>query len=65
MIKKGASGRGQLDAMDAAAHQQRADFVFQIADLAAERRLRRVQAFGGCTGQASFLRNRNEKTKMP
>src|SRR5436853_6389918 len=43
MIEKGPPGGGQFDAVHAAAHQLDANLVFEIADLAAEGRLRRVQ----------------------
>jgi hypothetical protein len=60
MIEKRAPGGGQFDAVDAAAHQRNTDLVFEIADLAAERRLRRVQIFRGRDCQASRLRDRDE-----
>jgi len=41
----GAAGGGQFDTVHAAAHQLNADLIFQIADLATEGRLRRVQPF--------------------
>ena len=43
MVKKGLACGGQFDAVHAAAHQLDANLVFKIADLAAERRLRRMQ----------------------
>jgi len=45
MIEEGAAGGGQLHAVHAAGQERNADFVFEIADLAAQRRLRRVQPF--------------------
>ena len=42
-----------------------ADLVFEIADLAAERRLRRVQPFLGRERQAALLGDRDEIAKVP
>ena len=64
MVEKGAACGGQFDAVHAAAHQLDADLVFEIADLAAERRLRRVQPFLGRKRQASRLRDRDEIAKV-
>jgi hypothetical protein len=65
MIEKGPAGSGQFDPMHAAAHQLNADLIFKIADLAAQRRLRRVQLFLGRDCQASRLRDRDEIAKVP
>src|SRR5258708_14800930 len=65
MVEKGAAGGGQFDAVHASIHQRNADLVFEIADLAAERRLRRVQLFLGRDRQASRLRDRDEIAKVP
>ena len=51
--------------MHAAAHQLDANLVFEIADLAAEGRLRRVQPFLGRKRQASLLGDRDEIAKVP
>ena len=64
MIEKRAPGGGQFDAVDAAAHQLNADLIFEIADLAAERRLRRVQLFRGRDCQATSLRDSDEIAKV-
>jgi hypothetical protein len=45
MVEKGLACGGQFDAVHAAVHKLNADLVFEIADLAAEGRLRRVQPF--------------------
>jgi hypothetical protein len=65
MVEEGAPRRGQFDAMDTARQQGNADFVFEIADLAAERRLRRVQSLLGGDGETAFLRDRDEVSKVP
>jgi hypothetical protein len=65
MIEKGATGGGQFDAVDTAAHERDADFIFQIADLTAEGRLRRVQPLLGREREASLLSDRDEIAKMP
>jgi hypothetical protein len=36
MIEKGAPGGGQFDAVHAPIHKRNADFIFEIADLAAQ-----------------------------
>src|ERR1700731_3154058 len=59
------AGGGQLDAAHAAADQLDANLVFEIADLAAERRLRRVQPFLGRERQAALFGGRDEKAKGP
>ena len=64
MVEKRAPGGGQFDAVDAAAHQRNTDLVFEIADLATEGRLRRVQLFRGGDRQASCLRDRDEIAKV-
>ena len=65
MVEKGAAGGGQFDAVHAAAHQLDADLVFEIADLAAEGRLRRVQPFLSRKRQAALLGDRDEIAKVP
>jgi hypothetical protein len=51
-------------AVHAAAHQLNANLVFEIADLAAEGRLRRVRPFLSRERQAALLGDRDEITKM-
>jgi hypothetical protein len=46
-------------------HQRNADLVFEIADLPAQRWLRRVQLFRSRDRQASGLGDRDEITKVP
>jgi hypothetical protein len=48
-----------------AAHQLDANLVFEIADLAAEGRLRRVQPFLSRERQAALLGDRDEIAKVP
>jgi hypothetical protein len=55
MVEKGPTGGGQFDAVHAAAHQLEANLVFEIADLAAQGRLRRVQPFPSRERQAALL----------
>jgi hypothetical protein len=64
VIEKGPAGGGQLDAVHATAHELNADLIFEIADLSAQRRLRRVQLFLGRDCQAARLRDRDEVTKV-
>src|ERR1700726_2479403 len=65
MVEKGLARGGQFDAVHAAAHQPDANLVFEIADLAAEGRLRRVQPFLRRERQAALLGNRDEIAKVP
>ena len=65
LITGALTGIGQLDAVHAAAHELDADLVFEIADLAAEGRLRRVQPFLSRERQAALLGNRDEIAKVP
>ena len=65
MIEKGAAGCGELDAARAALQQLDADLQLQIADLPAQRRLRRVQPPLGSIGEAAFLGNSHEIAQMP
>src|ERR1700692_982448 len=64
MVEKGLTSGGQFDAVHAAAHQLDANLVFEIADLAAEGRLRRVQPFLSRERQAALLGDGDEITKM-
>ena len=65
MIEKGSPAVGEFDAARAAAKQLRADLIFEISDLTAERRLRRVQPFLGRDREASLLCDRDEIAKVP
>src|SRR6476620_1093486 len=65
MVEKGPTGGGQFDAVHAAAHQLDANLVFEIADLAAEGRLRRMQPFLSRERQAALLSYCDEITKVP
>jgi hypothetical protein len=65
VIEKRFSGGGELDPMDAAREQRRADLIFEIADLAAQRGLRGVQPLLGGNGEAAFLRDRHEIAQVP
>src|SRR3954454_19707805 len=65
MVEKGLASGGQFDAVHASAHQLDANLVFEIADLAAEGRLRRVQPFLSRERQAALLGDRDEIAKVP
>src|SRR5260370_29807740 len=65
MIEEGAPGGGQFDAVHASIHQRNADLVFEIADLATQRRLRGVQPFLSRKRQAALLGDRDEVAKVP
>jgi len=65
MVEKGFAGRRQLDALRAADHQRNADFLFEIADLPAERGLRRVELLFGGNRQTAGIGHRNEVAQMP
>ena len=65
MVEKGAPGGGQFDAVHAAAHELNADLIFEIADLATEGRLRRVEPFLRRQRQAALLGDRDEIAKVP
>ena len=64
VIEERPSRSGEFDAAGATRQELRADFVLQIADLAAERRLRRVQPAFGRDGEAALLGHRHEIPKM-
>lgn len=59
-----ASGR-QIHAARATLEEARADLIFQIADLSAERRLRREQPLFRRFGQTAGFRHCNEVPQMP
>jgi len=65
MVEEGAPGGGQFDAVHAAAHKLDADLIFEIADLATEGRLRRVEPFLRRQRQAALLGDRDETAKVP
>src|SRR5260370_39287170 len=65
MVEEGAPGGGQFDAVHAAAHKLDADLIFEIADLATEGRLRRVEPFLRRQRQAALLGDRDEIAKVP
>ena len=65
MVEKGPTRGSQFDAVYATDHQLNADLVFEIPDLAAEGRLRRVQPPLGRECQAALLGDRDEITKVP
>ena len=64
MTKKRSAGSCQLDAAGAALQQFDPDFQFQISDLSAQRRLRRVQPPFGGVGEAALLGDGDEITKV-
>src|SRR4051812_33289258 len=64
MIEKGAAGCGELDAACTALQQLDADLELQIADLPAQRWLRRVQPPLGRMGEAALLGHGNEIAKV-
>jgi hypothetical protein len=64
VIEKGAPRGGQFNAVHAAVHQRNADLVFEIADLGAQRWLRRVQPLLGGDRQASCLRDGDKIAKV-
>src|SRR6202158_623104 len=61
VVEKGLAGGGQLDAAHAAADQLDANLVFEVADLAANVRLRRVHR----ERQSALFGGRDEKAKVP
>src|ERR1700738_4850748 len=65
MVEKGLAGGGQLDAAHAAADQLDANLAFELADLTAAGRLRRVQPLLGRERQAALFGGRDEKAKVP
>ena len=56
---------GQFDALHAALQKLRADLIFEVADLTAQRRLRRVKALLRRELHAPRLRDRDEVAQMP
>ena len=64
MVEEGAAGGSQLDAVHAARQERNADFIFEIADLPAQRRLRGVQPLLGGDREAALLGDRDEIAKV-
>ncbi len=64
VIEKGVARGCEFHAAHAAPHQQDADLIFEVAHLAAERRLRRVQPLLGRDRQAPFVGDSDEIAKM-
>src|ERR1700744_6294838 len=60
MIEEGLARGGELNAMNATRQQGYADLIFEIADLPAQRWLRRVQPALGGDRQTALLGNRYE-----
>ena len=59
------AGGGQFDAAHAAIQELNADLIFEIADLATQGRLRRVEPFLRRQRQAALLGDRDEIAKVP
>lgn len=64
MIEKYPPSRSELDASRFSLKQLHAEFHFEIADLAAQRRLCRVESPLGSLQKATFLGDRNEIPEM-
>jgi hypothetical protein len=64
MIQKDSARLCQLDSAGTAHEQFDANFQFQVADLAAQRRLRRVQPSFRGMGETAFFGNGNEIAQM-
>src|ERR1700759_4256873 len=65
MVEEGLAGRGQFDATRAAAHQGSADFLFEIPDLPAQRRLRGMELLLGSHRQAAGIGHGDEVAQVP
>src|SRR6201993_947620 len=65
MLQKGLAGRRQLNTVSATIYQLSADFLFEIPDLPAERRLGRVELLLGGNGQAACIGHGDEVAEMP
>ena len=65
MIEKDSAGIRELDAARAADQQLRANLIFQVSDLTAERWLGRMQPPLGGDRQAALLGDGDEIPKMP
>jgi hypothetical protein len=64
VIEKDLAGSRQHDAAGLALQQLCADLQFKVANLAAQGRLRRVQAPLGCIDKAALFRHRDEIAQM-
>ena len=64
MIKEDLASLRQLNAVDAPGLERHAHFVFEVADLSAQRRLRGVQALLGRHGKAAFFCDGDEIAEM-
>ncbi|MNR49629.1 hypothetical protein D3C85_1690340 [compost metagenome] len=64
MLQQETPGLGQAQRPGGPFEKDDAEFLFQLADLAAERRLGNVQPGGGA-GEAALFRNRLEVAQMP
>ena len=60
MLHECPAGVGQLDTAYPSGQQGGAHFILEIANLPAQRRLRRVQSLFGCDRETSFLGDRDE-----
>jgi hypothetical protein len=65
VIKKGLTRFRELDAMSASRQQLSPDFHFQVADLAAQRGLSRMEAPLRCNRHAPSFGDGDEVPKMP
>ena len=65
MLEERLPGRGQDHPTHAAGHQRDADFFLEGTDLAAQRRLRRVQPFLRGERHTALLGDRDGVAKMP
>lgn len=64
MIEERATRRSQLHSARPANEQLGANLELQVTKLTAQRRLRRVEAFFSGHGEAAFLGNGNEVSKV-
>src|ERR1700752_4448516 len=65
MLQKGLAGRRQLNTVSATIYRLNADFLFEIPDLPAERRLGRVELLLGGDSQTACISDGDEVAKMP
>jgi hypothetical protein len=65
MVEKRFAGRRQFNAASATTYQLNADFLFEIADLPAERWLGCMELLLGGNGQAACISNGDEVAEMP
>jgi hypothetical protein len=64
VVEKDSAGGGELDAAAAADEKRRADLVFEVANLPAERGLSRVERSFGGKPKASGFGDGHEVAKM-